>query len=85
MNYIGPILFGLFFVFISAESRARVGDFVGAMMNWIDAARPTSYMILSALAGCAVLAFLLVVRWPQREEETNPLVQYRRDHPEMDE
>jgi hypothetical protein len=54
-------------------------------MNWIDVARPLSYMILGAFAACALLAFLLVARWPSRADEINPLVQYRRDHPDMDE
>lgn len=85
VNYIGPILFGLFFLSMSGEVRAKTGDFIGSMMNWIEVTRPLSYMILCGFAACALLAFLLVARWPQREEAINPLVQYRRDHPEMDE
>ena len=84
VNYIGPILFGLFFLFMSGEVRSKTAGFIEATMNWVVVARPFSYMVLGGFAACALLAFLIIARWPEREVEVNPLVQYRRDHPDMD-
>jgi choline-glycine betaine transporter len=84
MIVIGPLAFMLFFVLMSPESRGRIGDAIGAVTNWIAVNRPGSYLVVAAFAACALLAFLLIVRWPHRQDEVSPLVQYRREHPDMD-
>lgn len=83
MMFIGPVAFLIFFAFLSDTVRDKIFDFVGGASHWIDVNQPFSSLALMVVAAAALLALLLVVRWPKTPEADNPLLQYRRDHPDM--
>jgi hypothetical protein len=80
---LGPALFLLFFLFMSAAAWEKTGNFIGTFSHWVNVNQPTSYLVLGLMAAAGLLAFLLIARWPQRPEADNPLLQYRRDHPDL--
>jgi hypothetical protein len=81
---LGPALFLLFFMFMSGTVREKTGNTIATVMHWVDVNQPFSYLVVGGFAAAALLSAVLVVRWPQRPEADNPLLQYRREHPDME-
>jgi len=81
--FVGPLAFLLFFAFLSESVRSRTFECIGAVMHWIDVYQPTSYLVVAAFVAAPLLSFVLIKSWPRPQEMENPLVQYRREHPDM--
>lgn len=76
---LGAILFAIFFLLISSKGRGVALGLAGSLTQWIEANRPFSYLVLLIMAVSAVLAFILMVKWPATPEPENPLAQYKRE------
>lgn len=80
MRYLGAILFALFFLFMGRDAWVFVGKCIESISHWIAVNQPTSYWVVGFVGGCALLSFLIVLRWPRRDDYIDPLIQYRREH-----
>jgi len=79
---LGAFLLALVFLFISDKGRAAVAGLIGGFMQWVDGNRPFSYLVLSIMAGSALLSFFLMAHWPRTPEPENPLAQYKQEPPD---
>jgi hypothetical protein len=77
------MLFALFFLMLSGSFREKIGNAIGTVSHLVNVYQPLSYFVLAGFGAAAMIAYLLMVRWPQRPEADNPLLQYRREHPDM--
>lgn len=85
MMVLGPLLFMVMFLAICGQTRDAASGLIDSFFHWLDAYRPVSYAILMGLGVAALISTILVIRWPGTPEPDNPLAQYLREHPEMDE
>ena len=81
---LGPALFALFFLMMSASFREKTGNAIGTVSHLINVYQPLSYFVLAAFGATALLAYLIMVRWPQRPEAENPMIEYRRENPDLE-
>jgi hypothetical protein len=81
---LGPLLFLGMFLMICGETRNFGAGLISGFFHWIDANQPVSYFVLMGLGVAALLSMVLIVRWPGIPEADNPLAQYKREHPEME-
>ena len=81
--FLGPVMFLLFFAFLSETVRGKTFECIGAVLHWIDVYQPVSYLVVLLFVAAPLLSYLLIVSWPRPQEMENPLVQYRREHPDM--
>jgi hypothetical protein len=83
MMILGPGLFLLVFALLSSTVRAKTAECVIAVMHWINVYQPLSYVVVAIVFAAPILSYLLMACWPRTAEAENPLVQYRREHPDM--
>jgi len=84
MMFFGPLLFLLFFAFLSATVRDKTANVIGTMMHWINLYQPLSYLVVMVVILAPVLSFFLVAHWPRTQEPENPLLRYKNEHLDMD-
>jgi hypothetical protein len=82
--YLGPVIFLLFFAFMSATVREKTFFAIGTVMHWIAMNQPFSYLVVMVVLMAPILSYVLIVRWPRTPEADNPLARYRREHPDME-
>jgi hypothetical protein len=81
---LGAFLLAVVFLFISDTGRSAVAGLIGGFMQWVDANRPFSYLVLSIMAASAALSFFLMAHWPRTPEPDSQLVQYKQGPPDAD-
>ena len=79
--FLGAVLFILFFVLITPQSRIFLLGLATAAGVWIADWAPFSYILLLILLAAPFLGMHLVRTWPVRVEEENPMAKYRREMP----
>jgi len=86
MNYLGCILFSLFFIGVSAKTVGTgLNRRLAESLTWLQECAPFSYLGIVVIVGCGVVAIWMLMTWP--EEEPAALTAYeeiiiRRDDPE---
>jgi hypothetical protein len=83
MMFLGPLMFLLFFALMSGTVRGKTAECIGTVSHWINVNEPFSYLVVILVLMAPALSALLIASWPRTPEADNPLLQYRRDHPDM--
>ena len=84
MMFFGPLLFLLFFAFMSATVRDKTANVIGTVMHWIALYQPMSYLVVMLVILAPILSGFLVAYWPRTPEPENPLLRYKNEHFDMD-
>jgi hypothetical protein len=77
MAYLGTILFGLFFLFLSSKARAFVGGAFDGAGDFMGKWAPYSYVVLGIIVLIPTVAALVLIKWPEPPEPENPLARYK--------
>jgi len=80
----GPLLFLIFFAFMSATVREKTANVIGTITHWINLYQPMSYLVVIVVILAPLLSFFLVAYWPRTQEPENPLLRYKNEHLDMD-
>lgn len=75
--YLGTLCFALFFLFLSAKSRAFIGGAFDAAGDFMNKWAPASYIVLAIVVLVPTVAALLLIKWPQPPEPENPLARFK--------
>jgi hypothetical protein len=78
MAYIGCVLFGLFFLVMSAQQNGSLQNRIEGTMHWLHAWAPFSYVIILIVLLSPVIMLKVMNSWPKREEPEDPMAKYRR-------
>jgi hypothetical protein len=81
MMFLGAILFILFFIGITPQTRHFVVGAAAGTAAWIVDWAPISYILLLILVAAPFAGMYIVHTWPQRVDEENPMAKYRRELP----
>jgi hypothetical protein len=79
MAYVGCILFGLFFLVMSAQQTGTLQARIEGTVTWLHAWAPFSYIIILIVLICPVVMMKLMSSWPERKEPEDPMAKYRRE------
>ena len=79
MAYIGCILFGLFFLTMTAQQNGTLASRLDSTVKWIHGLAPFSYLIILIVILSPVIMMKVMNSWPKREEPEDPMAKYRRE------
>jgi nucleoside recognition membrane protein YjiH len=79
MAYIGCILFGLFFLLMTAQQDGSLTSRLDGTVKWIHGWAPFSYLIILIVLLSPVIMMKVMNSWPKREEPEDPMAKYRRE------
>ena len=79
MGYLGCILFGLVFLFLSPKVRDTLTSRFGMSTEWISGWAPFSYIVIALLLVAPLAGIIVLKTAPKIEEPENPLAKYKRE------
>ena len=79
MAYLGCILFGLVFLFLSPKVRDMMTARLGLSTEWITGWAPFSYIVIAILLMAPLVGIIVLKTAPKIEEPENPLAKYKRE------
>ena len=79
MAYIGCILFGLFFLTMTAQQDGTLASRLEGTVKWLHAWAPFSYLIILIVILSPVIMMKVMNSRPKREEPEDPMAKYRRE------
>jgi hypothetical protein len=85
MGYLGCILFGLVFLFLSPKVRGAITGRLESSTDWIFQAAPFSYIGIGLLLLAPLVAIIVLKTSPKPEEPDNPLARLKREEALHDE
>jgi hypothetical protein len=81
MMFLGAILFILFFIGITPQTRHFVIGAAAGTAAWVADWAPVSYFLLLIVLAAPFAGMYIMHTWPQRVVEENPMAKYRRETP----
>jgi hypothetical protein len=85
MAYLGCILFGMVFLFLSPKTRGMVTARFGVSTEWIQGSAPFSYIIIAILLLAPLAGVVVLKTAPKIVEPDNPLAKLKREEAIHDE
>jgi nucleoside recognition membrane protein YjiH len=79
MAYLGCILFGLFFLYMTSQQNGSLQARIDGTMQWLHAWAPFSYLIILLVLVSPVVMMKIMNSWPKREEPEDQMAKYRRE------
>jgi len=79
MAYLGCILFGLFFLYMTSQQNGSLQARIDGTMQWLHAWAPFSYLIILLVLVSPVAMMKIMNSWPKREEPEDQMAKYRRE------
>ncbi len=78
MAYLGCVLFGLFFLVMTAQQNGSLQARIDGTFTWLHAWAPFSYLIIVLVLISPVVMLKVMNSWPKREEPIDPMAKYRK-------
>ena len=78
MAYVGCVIFGLFFLVMTAQQNGSLQARMEGTLHWLHAWAPFSYIIIAIVVLSPIAMMKVVNSWPERKEPEDPMAKYRR-------
>ncbi|HUB77753.1 MAG TPA: hypothetical protein VMB03_03100 [Bryobacteraceae bacterium] len=79
MAYLGCVLFGLFFLVMTAQQNGSLQARIDGTLHWLHSWAPFSYLIIVMVLVAPMVMMKLMASWPERKEPEDPMAKYRRE------